>query len=97
MPYQIKMTEERKQMFRDMGHEESDMRQLSEALKRTKYKISSREEGRTTPISAVQALEILGEKKFLSGISRSAYHYTAARETEDGKFVVYFDSSMLFR
>ena len=46
---------------------------------------------------AVQALEILGEKKFLSGISRSAYHYTAARETEDGEFVVYFDSSVLFR
>lgn len=97
MPYQIKMTEERKQMFRDTGHEEGDMRQLSEALRRTKYKVSNREDDRTTPISAVQALEILGEKKFLSGISRSAYHYTAARETEDGEFVVYFDSSMLFR
>ena len=97
MPYQIKMTEERKQMFRDMGHEEGDMRQLSEALRRTKYKVSNRGDDRTTPISAAQALEILGEKKFLSGISRSAYHYTAARETEDGEFVVYFDSSMLFR
>ena len=97
MAYQIKMTEERKQMFRDMGHEEGDMRQLSEALRRTKYKVSNREDDRTTPISAVQALEILGEKKFLSGISRSAYHYTSARETEDGEFVVYFDSSMLFR
>ena len=97
MAYQIEMTEERKKIFRDMGHEEGDMRQLSQALKRTKYKVSSREEGKTTSISAVQALEILGEKKFLSGISRSAYHYTAARETEDGEFVVYFDSSMLFR
>ena len=42
------------------------------------------------------AIELLGRKNFLSGIARSAFHWDAMRETEDGR-KIFFDSSRLFR
>lgn len=47
-------------------------------------------------ISREQAIAILGRETYLSGISRSAFHYTTARKTDDGR-TVYFDSTKLFR
>ena len=43
-----------------------------------------------------EAVIILGREEFLSGISRSAIHYTASRESK-GHSIVSFDSSKLFQ
>ena len=47
------------------------------------------------PITRDEAVTRLGRLDYLSGIARSAFHFTAIRITEDGK-VILFDSSRLF-
>lgn len=88
----MKLTSNDKGMLRKWGFSDQDFAQIEEALQKskTKYKLGS------DPISREEAIVLLGRDVFLSGISRSAFHFTAARETADGK-VVYFDSSRLFR
>ena len=88
----MKLTSNDKGMLRKWGFSDQDFAQIEEALQKskTKYKLGS------DPISREEAIVILGREAFLSGISRSAYHFTAARQTPDGK-IVYFDSSNLFR
>ena len=73
------------------------MRQLAKAMKVTEYTLKTAGIDGEKRISADKAFEILGERKFLSGISRSAFHYTSARKSEDEKYTVHFDSSKLFR
>lgn len=46
-------------------------------------------------ITRDEAVTRLGRLDYLSGIARSAFHFTAMRITEDGK-VILFDSSRLF-
>ena len=48
-----------------------------------------------TLITRDEAVTRLGRLDYLSGIARSAFHFTAMRITEDGK-VILFDSSRLF-
>lgn len=91
----MKLTAADKKMLSEWGHPESDFRQIEEALQKskTKYKLGS------TPISRDEAIRLLGQRQYLSGIARSAFHYTAAREvpmSTTGE-TVYFDSSNLFR
>ena len=88
----MQLTKTDKEMLLEWGHPERDFPQIEEALKKskTKYKLGN------TPISRNEAIRLLGQKQYLSGIARSSFHFTAARETPDGK-VVYFDSSNLFR
>ena len=88
----IKLTSADKALLLDWGHSESDFPQIEEAFKKskTKYKLDA------TPISREEAISLLGREQYLSGIARSSFHYTACRQTPDGKFV-YFDSSNLFR
>ena len=88
----MKLTSNDKGMLRKWGFSDQNFAQIEEALQKskTKYKLGS------DPISREEAIVLLGRDVFLSGISRSAFHFTAARETADGK-VVYFDSSRLFR
>lgn len=88
----MKLTSADMALLLEWGHPESDFQQIEEAFKKskTKYKFGDK------PISREEAISLLGREQYLSGISRSAFHYTAARETPDGQFV-YFDSSNLFR
>lgn len=87
----MKLTEQDKQILRDFGHPESDMRQLCEAARRCKH---TDEHGNR--ISAEKAINLLGRKTWLSGISRAAFHATAGRG-EYGKNYVSFDcKKMLF-
>lgn len=88
----MKLTEADKEMLLEWGHPESDLPQIEEALKKSKTKY----ETGGAAISREEAVSLLGRETYLSGISRSAFHYTACRQTPDGK-VVYFDSSNLFR
>ena len=78
------------QTLKEWGHEDSDIRQLNEAANKTKYEVDGESVSRDT------AIQLLGRRCWLSGIARSAFHWTAARETEDGK-TVFFDSSALFQ
>lgn len=90
--YAMKLTEDDKRLLRSWGHEESDFAQIEEAFSasKTKYELNDK------PISREKAIEVLGRECYLSGIARSAFHFTAERETQSGDSV-YFDSHNLFR
>ena len=71
---------------------EKDKEQIKRALKCTKYELCG--DYTTTPISRKEVIDILGEEMFVSGLERSAFHWTAARTNKDK--TVLFDSSSLF-
>ena len=85
----MKLTIEDKKTLHDIGIPDSDFQQIERAMTKTDYKYRSRK------ISREKAIELLGRKNYLSGLSRSAFHWTAARETATGE-CVYFDSCRLF-
>lgn len=89
---EMKLTNDDKILLRKWGFDDSDIRQISEAMqvRYTTYKLG------VNPIPRAKAIELLGRREFLSGIARSAFHWTAARSTESGE-IVYFDSSKYFR
>lgn len=88
----MKLSSEDKTLLLHWGYQAADFPQIEAAMqaRNTKYTM----DGQT--ISQAKAIAILGQEQFLASISRSAFHATAARETEDGKIVL-FDSSRLFR
>ncbi len=60
------------------------------AIRRSTYTVDDKK------ITTKEAIKIVGEEAFLSGICRSAFHYTSCREDANGT-VVYFNSRILFR
>ena len=89
----MKLRKEDKNLLLSWGHEERDLPQIEEALRadKTTYQLGSKF------ISRQKAIELLGMRTFLSGIARSAFHWSAARETAGGGEVIHFDSSRLFK
>ena len=87
------MTKERKEILLGFGHPESDLPQIEEAMncRVTHYTLNGKR------ISRKKAIDLLGEKVWLSGISRSAFHWTASRPIGNTNEYVCFDSSALFR
>lgn len=88
----VKLSREDQELLRSLDCEERDFPQIERALRKdmTTYKMDSKR------ISREQAIELLGKRSFLSGISRSAFHCTAVRKTADGRFVL-FNSYNLFK
>ena len=85
------LTKEDKDFLRETGYSDDDFLQIEEAVRRSKYYLIDNQR-----ISYQKAIEILGKNTFLSGISRSAFHWTAERESDEGR-LVFFDSSILFK
>lgn len=88
----VRLTEEDKLYLAELGYDAADCRQIesASACKMTVYKYKERR------ISQERAIELLGRADFLSGLARSAFHWSAVRETGDGELVM-FDSSVFFR
>lgn len=96
----MKLTQSQKEILIDMGTPETDFARIEDALNAycTKYMYYVNKTGRT--ISKEKAIKLLGERKFISGISRSAFHWSAVRYIDDNceeKGYIYFDSSNLFK
>lgn len=90
------MNRHQEEYFKAHGENEKNFRQLNEAMRRTKYTLVTPYTSRK--IRKEEAVEILGENEYLSGIQRSAFHRTATRDVvgEDHAFVM-FDSSALWK
>ena len=86
----MKLSDEDQEILLEMGVEKGDFPQISEALSKTVFTFE------TKRINLTKAVELLGKRKFLSGMARSAFHFSACRLTDDER-PVYFDSSKLFR
>lgn len=93
-----KLSEEDKTMLTEMGCLEEDFKQIEDSMKsrNTQYKVFG--PGCSIPIVITRetAIRILGRRKWLSGLARSAFHYTAVRDSDDGR-KVFFDSSRMHR
>lgn len=94
------LTQERKARFEaECGVLPKDWNQITYAMRAnvTSYRYFDGE--RERPISRGEAINLLGEDNFLSGIVRSAFHWTATREVEGTSYkqYVHFDSSKLFK
>lgn len=87
----MRLTDRDKEYLIKHGYLEKDMQQIEEAMKKTVYKINNKKR-----ISAKKACKLLGREAYLSGLSRSAFHWSAAREIGDSGNIVLFDSSKLF-
>lgn len=88
----MKLTQNDRDYLKSVGYSEEDMDQIERATTKTVYTLNNKEK-----ISCMQAVELLGRKNFLCSIGRSAFHRGASRKTEDGKNIICFDSSKLFR
>ena len=75
---------------------DEDLPQIEEAADVTTYVVykDGKSEG---CISRKKAIELLGREVWLSGLARSAFHWTAMRCMKDKPLQVMFDSSRLFR
>lgn len=91
----MKLIKEDKESLLKNGYTEKDFPQIEAAMlkKNTKYKLNDK------LISREEAIAILGREKYVSGISRSAFHWSAVRQVKEGSYeeLIYFDSSNLFR
>ena len=92
----MKLTFEDRHLLRSWGNSEQDIKQIAEAIRKTTYTAYTAGSTRGKRISADTAVEILGRKVFLSGIGRSAFHFTAMRENDEHTRVL-FDSHKLFQ
>lgn len=84
------LTNEDKQFLIECGYEKEDFNQIARAISKTSYEYKGEK------ITAEKAMAIVGREAFLSGIARSAFHFTASREDKNGERV-YFDSKSLFK
>lgn len=92
----MKLTPDDKQLLSQWGNLDNDIEQICEAIRRTTYTAYATDSKKGRRVSANTAVKILGRKEFLSGISRSAFHFDAIRENVDG-IKVSFDSRKLFQ
>lgn len=79
-------------ILRGWGYPEDELPQIEEAANRGKFILDE-----DKAINAHQALELLGEEIFLSGLGRAAFHWTCDRYTPDNKHRISFDASILFK
>lgn len=92
MAYHTLSPEDREDLM-SMGHPESDLHQIEEAVNRSSFILHRN--GERKRITAAEATKILGRHKFLAGIGRSAFHFTSCQA--NGKDTVHFDSSIIFK
>lgn len=92
---QTELTPIQKNYFLEIGHPKTDLKQLELALKLTSYTLDD-DKVKDKPISKDEAINILGENTFLSGISRSAFHYSSVRKNDKTNQLVYFSSHIMF-
>lgn len=88
----MKLTDKDKELLSGWGFPDEDFLQIEEAMKETiiVYEMNNK------PITRATAIRILGRETYLSGICRSAFHWSSYRNNEKGQGV-YFNSSKLFQ
>ena len=90
------LTKEDKKLLKSWGFKTGDFKQIEVVSTCCLYSIFTEGMKKDKLICAEEALEALGRKDFLSGLCRSAFHWSSTRITEDGKTSVSFDASPYF-
>lgn len=90
----MKLTKEDVEQLKAWGFREQDIPQLQEAANKTRYELIDVGGGRTVGVRDV--VKEIGRTNWLSGIARSAFHWTAVRFNDDKSTRIDFDSSKIF-
>ena len=90
------LTEEDRKELLSFGYKEEDFPQIEEAANRSTFTVLDKDGNNIRVINVWETIEALGRKTFLCGISRSALHWTSARENPETGVEIYFDSTILF-
>lgn len=86
----FELTEEDKRMLRDWGHPVEDFPQIENAANLSIFDLDGEKS-----VSWEEAVEAIGREQFLSGISRSAFHWSSSRDGVDSDGIgheVFFES-----
>lgn len=94
----MKLTAADKDLLLEWDYEEKYFWQIEEAMKEeyTTYKLYGVNDEDARVISREEAIKLLGRESYLSGISRSAFHWSALCIAHN-KGDVAFNSSALFK
>lgn len=85
------LSEQDIKVLKTLNYSNSDIIQIDKAVTKTNYTLIDKAATKINytldnkRISHKEARAILGDDEFLSGIARSAFHFTAARETNNKK------------
>ena len=97
---EFKLTNKDKKLLKEWGYSDEDMLQIEEGANvgtiTFTYKANKSQEHIITPQKAIR---IIGREQFLSGLSRSAFHWSAIRYVKgnDKNGFVYFRMENLFK
>lgn len=87
----MKLSESDKNYFKKCGYLDQDIPQIEKAIEVMQY-----EDENDKKVSRKYVLDNMDRETWLSGIGRAAFHWSAARETKDGK-TIFFDARKLFK
>lgn len=92
------LTQEDKALLKGYGYLDEDFPQIKKAYSRTTFILceNTKVSGIETEINGMKVIELLGRENFLSGLARSAFHWSAYRNITENSGI-YFDSSKLFQ
>jgi len=100
----MELTDNDRKLLKSWGNKPVEVAQIAHVAFFTTYKccktfMNEKKNvtcGKREDISETEALRKLGRERFLQGLCRSAFHWTATCETDDGELVE-FDSKRYFR
>ena len=87
----MKLSESDKSYFKKCGYIDQDIPQIEKAIEVMQY-----EDENDKKVSRKYVLDNMDRETWLSGIGRAAFHWSATRETKDGK-TIFFDARKLFK
>ena len=90
----LKLTKADKSYLRECGYLDEDFEQIEDASIVTVYSLKHKKGFGYKFLSWKEAVAVLGRHLFLSGLGRSAFHWSAVREHNGHE--IEFDSSKLF-
>lgn len=89
----MKLTETERIFLKKRGYSDKDFSQIEMAIDISEYHLYNNQE-KSVSITSEKAIKLLGKEEFLSGIARSAFHWSAVRVNNNIKIL--FDSKRLF-
>lgn len=89
----MKLTETERIFLKKRGYSDKDFPQIEMAIDISEYHLYNNQE-KSVSITSEKAIKLLGKEEFLSGIARSAFHWSAVRVNNNIKIL--FDSKRLF-
>ena len=94
----MELTNKDKAYLLSLNESEQYFPQVEEAMNVTQYELTDADGKETIRrITREEAIDLLGRETWLNGLDRSAFHWTAMRQTKDKKGYVLFDSAKLFK